>query len=757
MTADLTTTTNIPVETGTPGLQETQKWVDVQVPYKNYAGHSTELDQIVSQYVEGTRTSFRRRMSQVYDRWKVNCYVANGNSVAGEHEDDIHVPETAKMLTAKCARVDEAIWGYEPPFEVEGVKEPIDPISAQVVREYLRRELELAGYHNYVLPTIRDTQLSQLCAVKVHWDRVLRNVVERDVQLKATDSGNPHWSYQLTYGEKLVREGAVLQQVRPERLIFDLDAGQLKDCFFIGDVSDHPLHELQEKDRIGLFKNVDQIKGDKPGREAGNNSDMWDQVRYARSITQPFGARESQEQAYGARRIEVTDLYSWFDFKQGFDGVTDPRGKKLTGYQQVVITVAEGVVLQFRLNPFDKKFAPYGVALVNANGHEMVSVAPFDNVVMANAQYDRFQSNLLRHFDLSTAPIITAEGESDLPDSILGVRPGSVFRNVGTVREIKVSDIPQSVGYMHQYFRREHEELSGAPRFWEGSGVPGSGTATESTQRYQEANRNIGPEVRAVADMWRQVALMIYWMSGQFATERHKFRVVGKAAGALDKYMVVTPDMLQDDIDLRFVGLGSLHTINQRTNGMLQWMNLWGPLLPGMPNVNVPSLMEMTWTQMVGRDNTHTVFPQRTPRFMLMDQDTENVHLRGGRHVPIDPEDNDIDHLDKMVRGGVMDLVTSKNTPRFVREVTLEHYQAHLEAAERKAEQARADQQQAQQEAQLLQAKQGSAPAQGQPAASGGLPAKQQGTTPGPTQGRTVARTGRQGSGQSQQQKQETR
>lgn len=744
---------DIPVEAGTPGLEQTKSWVDAQIPYKNYAGHSEALDQTVEQFTKGTQVNFRRRMMAVYDRWKVNNYVANGNSVAGEHEDDIHVAETAKMLTMKCARIEEALFEYDPPFEVLGAKEPLNAIKAMVIREYLRRELELANFHNYVVPTIKDTQLCQVAAMKVHWDRVLRNVVEREVELKATDSGNPHWHYTLRFGEKLMREGAVLEQVRPERLLFDLDAGQIKDCFFIGDVSDQPLHVLQEKQKIGLFKNVEKIKAEKPGRAEGeNNSDIWDQVRFARSLTQPWGQRESQEQTRGNRRIEVTELYTWFDFKDGFEGVTDPVGKRLTGLQQVVITTAEGVVLQFRLNPFDRKFAPYGIALVNRNGHEMIAVAPFDNVVMVNAQYDRFQSNIMRWSQLASAPIVTTEGESDLPDSILGIQPGTVFRNVGVIREVKVSDLqPQTVSFMQQYFRREHEELSGTLRFWEGGPVPGSNTATETERRLQEANRTLRAEIRAIGDMWKQVALIIYWMSGQFATERHRFMVGGKGASqVLGHYTEITPDLLQGDIDVRFVGLDSLHTVGQKTTGMMQWMNLWGPLLPTMPNVNLPALQRLMWEQMVGNENVQEVFAQRTPKYLLMDQDTENVNLREGRHVRVDQEDDDVTHLDKMVNSGLMELVLKKDTPRFVKQVILDHYQDHMENMKRKAEQERADLEAAQQEAAIMQAKQPQGG--GEEPKNGGLPAKQQAVTPGPTQGRTVARTGREGSGQSQSQ-----
>ena len=418
-----------------------------------------------------------------------------------------------------------------------------------------------------------------------------------------------------------------------------------------------------------------------------------------------------------------------------------------------MITTVDDHVLQCRLNPYDKKFFPYGVARLNGNGHEMMAIGPFDNAVITNGQYDRYHSNVLRQHELAIAPIITTGQDSDLPDTILGVRAGSVFRNVGELNLIKAPDLPASVQYMHDYYRREIEECTGAPRFWGGTGEAGE-TATETERKLQEANRRLRGYIRSYSDMWRQVALIAYWMSAQFATQRQRFRVVGKASTQLGKYAEVAPDMLLEDIDVRFIGLDNLHTYGRRGTGMIQWMNQWGPLLPAMPNVNMEELAEKTWQYLVGRDTVHSIFDVPTPRHLLMPQETENLHLRRGQPVPVDPDDDDNAHLDKMEESGIMALARDPKTPDYVANVILEHYGRHRDNQERKRLQREADLQRAQENQQIMGMREGS-PGYGAPAAPGGLPA-QPGVTNGPTQERTVARTGRAGAGISQQQQLES-
>ena len=162
-----------------------------------------------------------------------------------------------------------------------------------------------------------------------------------------------------------------------------------------------------------------------------------------------------------------------------------------------------------------KKFVPYAVMRINRTGHEMVAPAPFDSVVQTNAHYDRLSSNIMRWMDLAVSPlVVTDDTNADLPDSILEVQPGTIMRATGNWNWIKVPDITQSVGYFQNFFRREMEENSGALRVFESP----QGTATETERKVQEQQRMVRNSIRSSAECWRQVALLTYWMSAQFAT-----------------------------------------------------------------------------------------------------------------------------------------------------------------------------------------------------------------------------------------------
>ena len=445
-----------------------------------------------------------------------------------------------------------------------------------------------------------------------------------------------------------------------------------------------------------------------------------------------------------ARKVRVIEMWAWFDFGDGFDGVIDPLGQKLTGTHRVVVTCAEGMILRFQLNPYDKKFVPYAVMRINRTGHEMVAPAPFDSVVQTNAHYDRLSSNIMRWMDLAVSPlVVTDDTNADLPDSILEVQPGTIMRATGNWNWIKVPDITQSVGYFQNFFRREMEENSGALRVFESP----QGTATETERKVQEQQRMVRNSIRSSAECWRQVALLTYWMSAQFATGPERFAVAGKSAGMLGKWATITPDVLQEDVDFRFLGLTSLHTFGNRLQGMAQWMNRWGPMLQGMPNVNLNALCKLDFELSVGKQSTDEIFPDSDPSWESWPQEEENVMLLSGQPVAVHPADDDKDHLDK-----VLSIIKNDKVPMYIRRLAGEHAEEHIKQMRQKAVEQQAAQQKAEQQGALM-APQGGQPGVDRPPAYGGMPAQRdEGITPGPVQARTASRTGRAGSGLSQTQ-----
>ena len=158
--------TDIPMSVGLPTPEENRKWLGQQVVYANHVGKHDELDQKIATFVTNHRQMFYSRMGPVMRRWQTIWDAANGNPTWGEYEDDIHVPETQKKLEAKVARIEEALFEFDPIFEADGVRGDLPPWKAQVITSYVYRMMELAGFKKYVQPCARDQEICNVSALK---------------------------------------------------------------------------------------------------------------------------------------------------------------------------------------------------------------------------------------------------------------------------------------------------------------------------------------------------------------------------------------------------------------------------------------------------------------------------------------------------------------------------------------------------------------------------------------------------------------
>lgn len=746
---------SIPIDPGKQSPKNARRWLRQQIPYRNFAGISESLDAKAAAFVFSRREQFRNRMSGPMRRWAVNWAAANTEVMWQERPDDIHMPEVKKALDAKAARIEEAITSFDPVFEAEGTNGDLSRMKAKVIGQYVYRKMELADWRRFVQPVARDGELCNIMAMKVTWDQQFEEIVERDDELTFRDDDTPRYETSRYMRRGLVYRGIRLSQVDPFWFIYDLEADSPQNCAYIGDESTPFLHELEAMAEQGIYSKdaVERVRKGTASDSAGYTSDNtartnWtDQLRRARIIALGPDFSRDVKGEHGAVRVRLIEMWAWFDFGDGIDGVTSPRGGLLKGTQRVVITVANGIVIRIQQNPFDRKFVPYAVSMINRNGHELVAPAPFDAVVQANANYDRLSSNIMRWMDLIAAPVvITADTNADLPDTLLDVEAGKILRGVGQWDWIKAPDITSAVGYFQQFWRREMEETSGALRVFESP----QGTATETERKVQEQQRMVRNSIRAGSDLWRQVALLTKAYEAQFSTGIEQFAVSGKASQVLGKWASITPDMLLEDCDFRFLGLTDIHVFGNRLQGMSQWMQRWGPMLPNMPQVNLNALCRLDFELSVGRTSAGEIFPEDAAPWETWDQSEENAMLVAGMAVPVNQADDDEAHMKDMIP--LIEKMAREKAPKYVMDLMIQHWQAHAEQMQRKlAEQKKMQEQQMQNQGAMEMA--GGTPGKDRSPVAGGLPASgMPDITPGPPQARTVARTGREGAGISQTQ-----
>jgi len=748
----------IPVPVGQPTVKEVRKWIDAQVPYRNFAGMHDNLDQSVREFVFSRRERFRARTSGAMGRWAVHWAAYNDEVTWAEREDDVHMPETRKAVDAKVTKVEEQITAFDPVFETEGTRGKQSRKKAAIVGQYVYRHMELSQWRRFIKPAAKDGELCNFMGFKIDWEQRAEDMVDREDEMSFRKDGTPYYTAIRRMSRRVVRRGPRMTPIDPFLAIWDLDATVPEEGAFIGDESEPFLHELEEMAEFGTYDKA-LIAKVKTGHDDQGGSGSLDQqaraswpdlMRNSRSIALGSYFSPDIRSEHGAVRVRQIEMWAWFDFKDGYDGVVDPRGKKLKGVQRVVMTVANGIVIRLQQNPFDRKFVPYAIETVNPNGHEGMAPAPMAAAVQMNANYDRWMSIVMKQAELAVAPlIITEDQNSDLPDNILDVDAGTVMKNTGRWGWIKAPDVTNTVNYMQGMFRREMEETSGALRVYESSPE----TATETERKVQEQQRSVRDSITAMGNLLRKVAIIYKNMLAQYATKAEQFKVAGKGAMILGEWATVTPDMLQEEVDFRILGLADIHVLGNQLQGINTVMNAWGPLLPQIPRVDMMELFRWHVELAVGRNRIDRIMPHEESPYEVWTQVEENEILMSGIEVPVHKNDDDDTHIDETVK--LLKLLTAQKAPKYVVNMAVKHLNDHLRQKDQKMAEEEALMQQKRKEARMLQQTGGRpgidvAPGPGGMEAQGKPQNETPGVTPGPRQDRTVAKTGRKGSGESQ-------
>jgi hypothetical protein len=737
---ELIATADIPVSVAAPTPDQERSWVNRQIPYRNFAGMLEELDGYAVQLVKAQVNGYRMRMSGPMRRWALNWRVANGDVPWVVNRDDIHLFEAQKAVTSKVARVEEQILQFDPPLEIESDRDELSRRDAKVLAAWTHRLMENAEWSELIQPTARSGELCNQLIVKVSHERRRALRVHRSEELIEKRS-KPYWRSERRMREEIVRRRVRFDFVDPFWFFYDLEAKNIQEAAFAGDESEPLLHHVQEDARLGLYsqKQVEQVlKNRSTGEYKGLVGQWTDEHRRARSIALgiDFAGAEGAIEVDGGTRVRQIEAYVLFDFGDGYAGVVDPRGVQLKGPHQVVVTIVDGVCVRLMLNPNDSKLVPYAFANVNKNGAGAVAPAVFDAVTQMNHHLDRFGSNVMRWIDLLVQPIgITTDMSSELPRTMTSAKAGSIFRNTGPVDWMKVPDITTSVSQLLGVFRREMEETSGEMRVFESP----QGTATETERKVQEQQRLARASFRASSDLWEQVALLTQRMAAQFSTGPERFAAVGKASAAVGTFCSITPDVMLRDVRFRMIGMKNLHVLGTRAQGMGQWTTQFGALLPAVQaDVNLPALMKQGYELLVGRAGADTIFGSPESPWETWSQTEENAILLSGQAVDVHPLDDDQQHMRDLDR-----IERRTDLPRHIRELILEHKEAHAQNHMRKMAEQAAAKAKAQRSAELM-APAGGQPGQDRPPSYGGMPAqKDQGVSPGPNGDRSSARTGR--------------
>ncbi len=631
-------TEKINLTAGPPTREEVESWLKVQVPYPNLA----EDSEVAARALELVRTQKRYhadRTNEIHDKWRALDVLLRGNSLSRRFKHtDIHVPEVYKMVETIVPRIEEAIFqasgNSRSFFEVRG-RDQMDKRKAWRIRAWLEYLLEAAGIEDYIQEAARCMVVYGFCAIKSWWEIDFQRSIERIHERMESKNGLPQTKITAKEVEKLMYYGPRYKLVDPYDFIVDTSCTNPQKGLFVGDVGEATFEDIAAKAELGWYTNHMDLLEQAPKQHDGTQR-RWS--KFMRSLDTDSQTHESRKAEGQPEVYEVVEMWVKWDPYGGHNA------------EEYVVTVAnENVVLQVRKNFHDDRHRPYAVARSSREPFDFHNVGILDHAVRLNIEIDEHRNLALKSHENSLCPMVFGDMADDLPQNIFDVEPGEVFR---TIRKPEFFMSPPTVDIMAKMdhvTRRDIEEVTGAPRIYEGTSGS-SDTATGVVRKIEESNRRLKSVIRSFGGGLAQLLKHTHALSAQFTTRKETFRVMGALAanGKLGPHSDIGPEDLGLPIDFSITGIDSIHTLGLRGTNIATVMNQIYPIAAQfLPegSVDWSRISQVLWDNTVGTVPGEEIFASDSMQADLVAPDLENLILAQGGEVAVQEGDQDQAHM----------------------------------------------------------------------------------------------------------------
>lgn len=644
---------------------------------RDVAAEATKLATNITQ-------EWTEKMRGLHRRWRATWHMLAGNTLERSGPEDVHVPEIYKAIETMVPRIEEAVLGDDQWFGVVP-KKHADRRTADAIAAYMDWQNSQNNTRTLIQPAIRDMLVTQVAVFYSYWERriTMRNV---RTPKKEWVKGKLKRSVKVERKEVVDFAGVRSRLVDPIDFIIDTKSTNPQDAQFVGHRAWMTTDQIKAVGRDMGWMNLDKLDEQSSQSTLGTPMDYY---AWARDPAARYGQRHEPDHKQDNRpqKMEVVFLY----VRASMDGgpVQDWR-----------IAIAGGrVALEVRPNPHDGQFRPYSVMRVTKSGHEFFGIGPFDNAVRLSQHLDRYWQITMRGAALAGQPMVFAEEDSELPDSLYRVSPGKVYKGVGNVRFTQIPDgFLRSAPLIISLWQRNLEETVGSFRI--NMGQDSGGTATEASLSMQEGNRRMRGIIRSVGDGLESLLEVQYKLTLQNSSEDTEFPVLGKRAIDLKRtHLMIGPADFLDDVKFELIGLRNSRNYGMKSTNLQSFINSTTPFIMANPQaVDQVALMHEFARELIGPEEADRIVKVPTPLDSLYSQDEENEGLVQGEEMPVDPDDDDEDHLTK-----IKPLFDRAVNPKIemhdgVRRVIIQHALQHElqlknKKAREKAQQARTPQQ----------------------------------------------------------------
>jgi len=685
--------------------------IDALESYPNLAGDD-RIAALALETVRSEKRYFESEVESVHKKWRVHQNLYRGKSIQGRSASDVHVPVFYQTVERLRAEINTPWKGDAIAFDIQGVDSD-DQRRAQKLRNFIAYQLR----ENDIDRLDSDADIPALnCGIavaKVYPAYETGTRLHREPMGLDVGSGNRRFRIQeekvvLFQGARIALCDSFGTFIDPKRH-HPNHKDPNRRSRFIGDESLRLYEDLMERQRQGQIMNVEQLAGQARAvmNLGASYRDDYDELRSS---------------AGSAQVHKVTERWGLFRAYEGAPA------------EEYVIEIADDdVVLRVQRNPFYRQMRPYAVWKTNPEPFDTLSMTPLDHVVLLNIQMDRLFRLFMDASELQGCPIFIGRATSDIPTSMLSVRPGQVLNgDPDGLRPLPIAVKTQDLIRGMDICQRQIEETTGA--YTMPGDLGGSDTATAVDAKKESMNKRVAALQESKATWKADVIKLVHEINRQYAPEEQTYQVIGRDAADLPGYGLtesITSEEMDIDIDIVFSGMA-----RQKSTG-LEAIKLqrFQELVMGIAQLKPEIVERIEWDKLLKHAARGILgYTASDPIVKRMPEDEvavnpyfENIMLRDGKSVAVHPSDIHEEHIEE--HGALMEELEDApgEIDSSVKDAILEHLLNHVVLQQ----QAQTPQPQTQVPGQQAGAL--GAPGQGSaPVEEPGVSQSPQGVTPGP-------------------------
>lgn len=462
--------------------------------FENMAGNPLIAGRAKGVVLDAIRDIYNT-MEFLRNKWLIEYRLYRGESMASYQYGrvQLHSPEPFKAVESIHPRLFRAIFDQEPFFRLHG-EDWMDDAPAEQQQALCQKQLGEMDYRITADALLRDYLIYGTCAQKTTWEQEMRNVryaraqrVPGDREGTSKIRRRPIEEVVMTFDGNRARQISIFDLLAPP------SASSAQDAEWMGDRSLWPSHRIVQYGKMGLFKNLDELKG----HHGENDANMGDEFKERKAYS--YGVYDSREASL-APHIPHYTVIDWWGFFRISENENDPE-------VPCNITIIEpdsaGVVAVVRENPYWHGQKPYQMARYIKLHEELFGIGVIEPIVRLSYELDNKRNLYDAATQLESNPMYVLGDGANVPDGQLIARPGLCLRaqspdDIKPLFTPKVSDAAlQAMQDLKQEIRETHGVTS--PLMAAESGG-GSKTATQHTSEVNEGNMRILGAVKNFED-----------------------------------------------------------------------------------------------------------------------------------------------------------------------------------------------------------------------------------------------------------------